>query len=59
MLLLIALNMLAFRRFVYPGMAQCDHDAPPPFAARLAGAVSLAGWIAVVSAARWIAYLMI
>jgi hypothetical protein len=59
MLLLIALNMLAFRRFVYPGMAQCDHDAPLPLAARLAGAVSLAGWIAVVSAARWIAYLMI
>jgi hypothetical protein len=59
MLLLIALNMLVFRRFVYPGIADRDHDAPLPFAARLAGALSLAGWIAVVSSARWIAYLMI
>jgi hypothetical protein len=58
-LLLIALNMLVFRRFVYPGIARWDHDAPVPFAARLAGALSLAGWIAVVSSARWIAYLMI
>ena len=59
MLALVALNMLAFRRFVYPGIAKGDHDAPLPFAARLAGAISLAGWIAVVSCARWIAYLMI
>jgi hypothetical protein len=59
MLLLIALNMLAFRRFVYPGIAGRGHDAALPFAARLAGALSLAGWVAVVSSARWIAYLMI
>jgi hypothetical protein len=58
-LLLVALNMLAFRRFVYPGIAERGHDAPLPLAARLAGALSLAGWIAVVSCARWIAYLMI
>jgi hypothetical protein len=58
-LLLILINMLAFRRFVYPGIAQQDRDAPLPLAARLAGALSLAGWIAVVSSARWIAYLMI
>jgi hypothetical protein len=58
-LALIALNMLAFQRFVYPGIAQRDRDAPVPLAAKLAGAVSLAGWIAVVSCARWIAYLMI
>jgi hypothetical protein len=58
-LLLIGLNMLLFRRFVYPRIAGRDHDAPLPFVARLAGALSLAGWIAVVSSARWIAYLMI
>jgi hypothetical protein len=59
MLLLIALNMLVFRRFVYPGIAGRGHDAALPVAARLAGALSLAGWVAVVSSARWIAYLMI
>ena len=36
-LALIALNMLAFRRFVYPGIATQDRDAPLPFAAKLAG----------------------
>jgi hypothetical protein len=58
-LALIGVNMPTFRRFVYAGSAQWDHDAPLPFAARLAGAISLAGWIAVVASARWIAYLMI
>ena len=58
-LALIALNMLAFRLFVYPGIAQWDRAAAIPLRARLAGAISLAGWIAVVSCARWIAYLMI
>jgi hypothetical protein len=58
-LALIGLNMLAFRWFVYPGIAQVDRDAPVPLAAKLAGGFSLAGWIAVVSCARWIAYLMV
>jgi hypothetical protein len=58
-LALIALNMLAFRLFVYPGIAKWDRAAAIPLRARLAGAISLAGWIAVVSCARWIAYLMI
>jgi hypothetical protein len=51
--------MLAFRVFVYPGIAKWDRDATPPLVARLAGAASLAGWITVVACARWIAYLMI
>ena len=58
-LALIALNMLAFRLFVYPGIAQWDRAAAIPLRARLAGAISLAGWIVVVSCARWIASLMI
>jgi hypothetical protein len=58
-LLLIALNMLAFRFFVYPSIAEWDRAAAIPLRARLAGAISLAGWIAVVSCARWIAYLML
>jgi hypothetical protein len=58
-LLLIGLNMLAFRRFVYPGIAKGDSAAAIPFSARLAGALSLIGWITLVSCARWIAYLMV
>ncbi|HEY6256544.1 MAG TPA: hypothetical protein VIY51_12200 [Xanthobacteraceae bacterium] len=58
-LLLIGLNMLAFRLFVYPGIAKWDRTAAIPLSARLAGAISLIGWITVVSCARWIAYLMI
>ena len=58
-LALIALNMLAFRLFVYPGIAKWDRAAAVPLRARLAGAISLAGWITVVSCARWIAYLMV
>ena len=58
-LALIAINMLAFRLFVYSGVSRWDRDAAVPLAAKLAGAISLVGWIAVVSCARWIAYLMI
>jgi hypothetical protein len=58
-LALIGLNMLAFRVFVYPSIVKWDCDAKPPLAARIAGAVSLAGWVTVVASARWIAYLMI
>jgi hypothetical protein len=58
-LALIAVNMLAFRLFVYPGIATWDRAAAVPLRARLAGAISLAGWIMVVSCARWIAYLMV
>jgi hypothetical protein len=58
-LALIAINMLAFRLFVYSGVSRWDRDAAVPLAAKLAGAISLVGWIAVVACARWIAYLMI
>ena len=58
-LALIAINMLAFRLIVYPSVSRWNRDAAVPFAAKLAGAISLFGWIAVVACARWIAYLMI
>jgi hypothetical protein len=57
-LLLIAINMLVFRLVVYPGVAKWDRDAAVPWAAKVTGAISLAGWIMVVACARWIAYLM-
>jgi hypothetical protein len=58
-LAVIAINMLAFRLVIYPGVSRWDRDAAVPFAAKLAGAISLVGWITVVACARWIAYLMI
>jgi hypothetical protein len=58
-LALVAINMLAFRLFVYSGVSRWDRDAAVPLVAKLAGAISLVGWIAVVACARWIAYLMI
>jgi len=59
LLALIAVNMLVFRWIIYPGISKWDRDTPVPFAAKLAGAISLISWISVVAAARWIAYLML
>jgi hypothetical protein len=59
LLALIGINMLVFRWILYPGISKWDRDAPVPFAAKLAGAISLVSWISVVAAARWIAYLML
>jgi hypothetical protein len=59
LLALIAINMLVFRWTVYPGISKWDRDGPIPLAARLAGGISLASWMMVVAAARWIAYLRV
>jgi hypothetical protein len=59
LLALIAINMLVFRWTVYPGIAKWDRDGQIPLAARLAGGISLASWMMVVAAARWIAYLRV
>jgi hypothetical protein len=57
LLALIAVNMLVFRWTVYPTISKWDREGPIPLAARLAGSISLASWMMVVAAARWIAYL--
>jgi hypothetical protein len=57
LLALIAVNMLVFRWTLSPSMSKWDREAPIPLAARFAGGVSLASWMMVVAAARWIAYL--
>jgi hypothetical protein len=57
LLALIAVNMLVFRFAVYPKVSKWDREGPIPLAARFAGGISLASWIMVVAAARWIAYL--
>ncbi len=59
LLILSAINMLMFRRFVFPRVAAWDHEAAVPLTGRIAGAVSLLCWMAIVAAARWIGYFML
>ena len=56
-ILLAGVNMVVFQLITYRGVAAWDRGRIP-LAARLAGAVSLACWIAVVAFGRWTAYYM-
>jgi hypothetical protein len=56
LLLLAGVNILIFHSRVFPGVAKWDADAIPPKAARIAGALSLVLWIAIVVSGRMIAY---
>jgi hypothetical protein len=56
LLALIGIHGLAFRRNVYYGAAEIDRLPRLPMRAKLAGAVSLALWLGVVTCGRWIAY---
>jgi hypothetical protein len=56
-LALAGLNMLVFQLITYRGVAGWNRGPIPP-AARLAGAISLACWTAVVAFGRWTAYYM-
>jgi hypothetical protein len=58
-LALAGLNMLVFQLITYRGVARWDRESAVPWAGRLAGAISLASWIAIVAYGRWTAYLMI
>ena len=55
-LLLAGANVAIFHNGVHRHAAEWDHDSPPPRAARIAGAVSLAVWTIVVVTGRLIAY---
>ena len=57
LIVLAGVNMLVFHLITYRGVAAWDRGRIP-FAARMAGAVSLACWIAVVAFGRWTAYYM-
>ena len=57
LMVLAGINMLVFHYITYRGVAKWDR-AGIPMSARLAGAVSLAWWIAVVAYGRWTAYYM-
>jgi hypothetical protein len=51
-------NVLVFHFLVYPGVADWDSGRALPLAARLAGTISLACWIAVTFYGRFTAYYM-
>ncbi len=57
LLLAAGINMLVFHYITYRGVAKWDRAAAP-LSARLAGAISLACWIAIVAYGRWTAYYM-
>jgi len=60
-LLLLAaagVNMLVFQLVTYRGVAAWDRDAALPLPARLASAISLTCWVAVVFFGRWIGFTM-
>jgi len=53
---LAAANMLIFHFGAFRRVADWDATLPPPPAARLAGALSIALWITVVFFGRWIGF---
>ena len=52
------LNMLVFHFISARDQRHWDLQARPPFAARLAGGISMLLWIAVVACGRWIGFTM-
>ena len=58
LILAAACNMAVFQLFVRGTVADWDGDATPPLPARIAGAVSLLCWIAVVVFGRRIGFSM-
>ena len=58
MLLMVAagINMLVFELGTVRGVAAWDRDAAAPMSAKLAGALSLLFWLAIVAFGRWIGF---
>jgi hypothetical protein len=56
LLALAGLNMLLFQLLVSPGIERAETPSPMPAAAKIAGAVSLVLWVAVVGFGRWIGF---
>lgn len=55
-MVLAGANMIAFHFGAFRRVADWDNVLPPPPAARLAGALSISLWIAVVFFGRWIGF---
>jgi hypothetical protein len=56
LVVLAGLNMLVFHFTIYRSVAVWDRDVAVPFTGKLAGAISLIAWIAIVAYGRWTAY---
>lgn len=56
LLALAGVNMLAFHATGYRTVTLWGHRVVPPLAVRLAGGVSLAFWVLIVVAGRWIGH---
>jgi hypothetical protein len=55
-ILFAGINMAAFQFITYRGVARWDRDAPPPPAARLAGALSILLWTTTLVLGRVIGF---
>jgi hypothetical protein len=58
LLALAGINMLVFQLMTIRGVSQWNRNTRMPVAAKLAGAISLSCWIAVVAYGRWTAFVM-
>jgi hypothetical protein len=58
LLLIAGVNMAIFHVWAHRSLASWEHDRQLPLRARIAGGVSLASWLGVVAAARWIGFTM-
>jgi hypothetical protein len=56
LIILAGLNVLVFYARVFRRLEALGQHEPPPFAARVAGGVSLCAWIGVMSAGRLITF---
>ena len=56
LIMLAGCNVAAFHRGVFRSVTEWDRDVEPPRSAKIAAVLSLALWVAVVSAGRLIAY---
>jgi|WetSurMetagenome_2_1015567.scaffolds.fasta_scaffold189589_2 hypothetical protein len=58
LLALAGANMMVFHAITSRGIKRWDDASKPPPSVRMAGAVSLIIWIAVVTCARWVGFTM-
>jgi len=54
---LAGLHAAAFRRIACRDVSAWDPAAPPPLRGKIAGLISLALWVGVVAAGRWIGFI--
>lgn len=56
LMILAAVNMLYFELVTFRSVGTWETSAKPPFAARLAGVLSMALWCGVIVTGRWIGF---